>query len=92
MEAPGMAELAAKIDRRLESLGFEKETRAFRPHITLARAKQKHIEPSLAPAVSAFEGYEFGSFVADRFYLFHSMLKPGGATYVKLREYILKES
>jgi 2'-5' RNA ligase len=90
MEAPTMAELAVEIDARLERLGFEKEKRAFRPHITLARAKESRMESSLVSAASDLEDHEFGSFVVDRFFLFQITLKPSGAIYTKLKEYTLR--
>ena len=56
----------------METLGFEKEKRAFRPHITLARARDMRIDASLVAAAQKFEKQEFGSFMVDRFYLFQS--------------------
>jgi 2'-5' RNA ligase len=90
LEAPRMAELAIEIDARLERIGFEKEKRAFRPHITLARAKESRMEASLVAAAAGLEEREFGSFVVDRFFLFQSTLKPSGAIYTKLKEYTLQ--
>src|SRR5205807_1485535 len=40
MEAPTMQDLAVELDSRMERLGFDKEKRAFRPHITLARVNR----------------------------------------------------
>jgi 2'-5' RNA ligase len=90
MRAPTMADLAMEIDLRLQKLGFEKESRAFRPHITLARAKETRIDASLVSAASRFENHEFGAFTVDRFFLFQSTLKPAGAIYTKLKEYMLE--
>jgi 2'-5' RNA ligase len=91
MEAPTLVELAAEIDKRLEKLGFEKEKRAFHPHVTLARAKGDRMEPELVAALSSLENHEFGSFVADRFLLFQSTLSGAGAIYTKLREYTFNQ-
>ena len=90
MEAPTMKELAQEVDTRMETLGFEKEKRAFRPHITLARARDMRIDASLVAAAQKFEKQEFGSFMVDRFYLFQSHLKPTGAVYNKLKEYVVE--
>jgi 2'-5' RNA ligase len=89
MEAPTMKELAEQLDHRMEPLGFEKEKRAFRPHITLARAKNTRIDTSLVSAATPFNEHEFGSFTVDRVFLFKSTLKPGGAVYEKVKEYLL---
>lgn len=90
MEAPTMPGLAEQLDTRMERLGFEKEKRVFRPHITLARARDTRIDTSLVNAAQPHEQRDFGSFVADRVFLFQSTLKPTGAVYTKLKEYLLE--
>ncbi len=89
MEAPTMQGLAEELDARMERLGFEKEKRAFRPHITLARAKDTRMDSSLVTGAAKFEEHDFGAFTVDRVFLFSSTLKPGGAVYEKLKEYLL---
>jgi RNA 2',3'-cyclic 3'-phosphodiesterase len=89
MEAPTMKGLAEHLDTRMERLGFDKEKRAFRPHITLARAKESRIDSSLVLGATQYEEHNFGSFTADRVFLFQSTLKPSGAVYEKLKEYLL---
>jgi 2'-5' RNA ligase len=90
MEAPTMKELTERLDTRIEQLGFEREKRAFRPHITLARAKNSRIDSALVSATAPYEDHEFGSFTVDRVFLFRSTLKPSGAVYEKLKEYPLQ--
>ena len=90
LEASTMEGLAQQIDIRMERLGFEKEKRAFRPHLTLARAKESRIETALVTAAEKYEQHEFGSFVVDRFYLIQSTLEPTAAVYTRLREYLLE--
>jgi len=89
MEAPTMQDLAEELDSRMERLGFDKEKRAFRPHITLARARDSRIDSSLVAAASKYAEHQFGSFTVDRVFLFKSILKPTGAVYERLREYLL---
>jgi 2'-5' RNA ligase len=89
MEAPTMEGLSEQLDTRMERLGFEKEKRAFRPHITLARAKNTRIDASLVSAAAKYEDHDFGSFAVDRVFLFKSTLKPSGAVYEKLKEFLL---
>lgn len=89
MEAPTVQGLTEQLDIRMERVGFEKEKRAFRPHITLARARDTRMDSALVKAASQFDGHEFGSFIADRVFLFRSTLKPAGAIYEKLKEYLL---
>jgi 2'-5' RNA ligase len=89
MEAPTMHGLTEQLDTRLEGLGFEKEKRALRPHITLARARTSRIDSAIVKAAAKFDGHEFGSFAVDRVFLFRSTLKSSGAIYEKLKEYLL---
>src|SRR5207249_3299067 len=90
LEPSTMEDLAQQIDVRMERLGFEKEKRAFRPHLTLARARDMRIEGSLVAAAEKYENQDFGSFTVDRFHLFQSTLKPTGAVYNKVKEYLLE--
>jgi 2'-5' RNA ligase len=69
--------------------GFDKEKRAFRSHITLARARRARMDSSLVAGAARFEEHDFGSFVVDRMYLVRSILDPAGARYEKLREFLL---
>jgi 2'-5' RNA ligase len=89
MDAPALAGLAEELDMRLERIGIDRETRAFRPHVTLARAQESRMETALITASAKYETWEFGSFTADRFYLMQSTLRPQGAIYNKLNEYPL---
>jgi len=89
MEAPTMQNLAEQLDSRMERLGFDKEKRAFRPHITLARARDNRIDSSLVTAAAQYAEHAFGSFTVDRVFLFKSILKPSGAVYERLKEYLL---
>jgi RNA 2',3'-cyclic 3'-phosphodiesterase len=89
MEAPTMKDMAEELDTRMERLGFDKEKRAFRPHITLGRARDTRIDSALVTASEPYQEYDFGSFVADRVFLFQSTLNPSGAVYEKLKEYLL---
>jgi len=89
LEAPTMKDMAEELDTRMERLGFDKEKRAFRPHITLARARDNRIDSSLVTASEPYVEHDFGAFIADRVFLFQSILKPSGAVYEKLKEYLL---
>ena len=89
MEAPTMQNLAEELDSRMERLGFDKENRAFRPHITLARARDTRIDSALVTGASQYEEHAFGSFTADRVFLFKSTLSSSGSVYEKLKEYLL---
>ena len=90
MEAPTMQGLAERLDTRMEHVGFEEEKRVFRPHVTLARARDTRMDTALVTAASEYTEHEFGSFTADRVFLVQSTLKPAGAVYKKVKEYLLE--
>jgi 2'-5' RNA ligase len=43
----------------------------------------------LRETIAALESLEFGSFTADRFYLYLSKMQAGGSVYTKLSEFPL---
>ncbi len=77
--------LQTKIERNLEKCGFPGEKRAFKPHLTLGRARSRGGIISGAEDVITETG-EPGThrFDARELILFESELKPGGAVYTKL--------
>ncbi len=84
---PDLKLLAGETDRALEALGLDPEAREFSPHLTLARIKERIAMQPLREAIAALPSLEFGEFVADRFFLYHSRLSPSGSTYTKLAEF-----
>ena len=84
-----MEALAREIDSRLEHAGFDRERRAFRAHLTLARAKNSHLDRAMIAAAAPYADTDFGTFTVDRIFLFESTLKAGGSVYTKLQEYKL---
>jgi len=87
IEAAGLAELAGETDRATAALGVAKENRAFSPHLTLARIKDRVNLQPLREAIARLPDFEFGGFTAERFYLYRSQLRPGGSVYTKLAEF-----
>jgi len=86
IDAPGLEDLAAATDRATSSLGIPVETRAFSPHLTLARIKERLNLQPLREMIAALDSLEFGQFAADRFFLYHSRPGPKGSVYTKLAE------
>ena len=80
------------LDEKLEAIGFPKENRSFKGHLTLGRVKAKIDPKRLGVALNELAGFESESFVADRIILFKSELKPTGAVYTKLAEASLMAS
>jgi RNA 2',3'-cyclic 3'-phosphodiesterase len=87
IDAPGLAELAADTDRATAALGIAPEKRAFSPHLTLARIKERLDLQPLREAIAAQPSLEFGRRDATGFFLYRSQLKPTGSVYTKLAEF-----
>jgi 2'-5' RNA ligase len=78
--------LQKELDRRLEPLGFPRETRPFKAHLTMGRAKGRVDPQALVEAITAGAESASPEFPADRLILFKSDLKPDGAVYTPLHE------
>jgi 2'-5' RNA ligase len=87
IEAPGLEALAADTDAATAALGIASEKRAFSPHLTLARIKERLDLQPLREAVAALTSLDFGRFAAGSFFLYQSKLRPTGSVYTKLREF-----
>ena len=89
IDAPGLGRLAADTDRATAALGIPAENRAFSPHLTLARIKERlDLEP-LQKAIAALPSLEFGKWETRSFFLYRSQLRPAGSVYTKLAEFAL---
>lgn len=89
IEAPGLDQLAADTDRATTALGIENEKRAFSPHLTLARIKERINLKPLHEAIAALPSVDFGKCETRSFYLYRSDLRPTGSIYTKLAEFPL---
>jgi RNA 2',3'-cyclic 3'-phosphodiesterase len=88
IDAPGLPELAADTDAATTPLGIVSEKRAYSPHLTLARIKDRLDLRPLHHRISE-ESLDFGRFQALSFFLYRSQLKPTGSVYTKLAEFPL---
>ena len=76
--------IQARIENALESFGFVREKRGFRPHLTIGRVKDRRRLQSLVDAMATLDMEPFNSFDADEIILYKSDLRPTGAIYTKL--------
>jgi 2'-5' RNA ligase len=83
---PALAELAGRVEAAMEGLGFPREERPFKPHLTLARFKIPRPQPGLQALVSR-EAPDLGRFDVSEFFLFESKLSPHGAEYGKVMRF-----
>jgi len=88
MQASGnLAALAVDVDRAAHSIGFELETRAFTPHLTLARFDPPGAPAKLAAFAQENAARSFGEFSAREFHLIESKLKSTGAEYTTIHSH-----
>ncbi len=80
--SPLLAQFADKINSELAPLGFRKENRKFKPHLTILRLKGNEDRRK----IEDFVHYYFNplTFTADNLVFFRSKLQPGGSVYKKI--------
>ena len=78
--ADAITDLAVRLDEALSTLGVERESRLFHPHVTLARVKEDRSAGALREAVAKLE---IPSIVqpSRSITLFESQLTPQGSKY-----------
>ncbi|MGD8454154.1 MAG: RNA 2',3'-cyclic phosphodiesterase [Phycisphaerae bacterium] len=79
--ANGCARWLAAADPLLGEMGFERETRAFTPHITLGRSKSSAGSGELQRALETTAPPPAEEIVVEEVTLFESRLLPQGAQY-----------
>ena len=79
--------LARETDQAVAALGVPLETRAYSPHLTLARLPDSHPLPALKETIAALGEPEFGSFEANVFHLYLS----AQGRYTKLADFALAD-
>ena len=84
-----LSEIAGEIDREAEKLGFEREQRDFKPHLTLGRIKYISNKIELYKLVDENENNDIQTVRAENVILFESILKPGGPLYFPIRTFQL---
>jgi RNA 2',3'-cyclic 3'-phosphodiesterase len=78
---PKLLALQDEIDGSLETEGFERERRAFTPHLTLGRVKGPDRVAKAMLALGKHREESFGSMTVRNVSLFESRLEPQGAEY-----------
>jgi 2'-5' RNA ligase len=83
-QVDALMRLQASLEENLASIGYPKENRPFRGHLTLARVKGRVNSDRLRAAMAEVDAFESEMFTADRLILYKSVLKPSGAVYTEL--------
>jgi 2'-5' RNA ligase len=77
----------AIAERAAQSIGLAPETKAFHPHLTLARVKNPAEAAAVMPFWEREQGFEGGSFPVNRVILFSSTLTPRGPVHRPIQEF-----
>ncbi|MBW1981219.1 MAG: RNA 2',3'-cyclic phosphodiesterase [Deltaproteobacteria bacterium] len=77
--------LQARLEDELESIGFPREKRPFKPHLTIGRIRDRRSQQDLSQLVAAIPLTEFNPFDVQEIILYKSDLRPTGAIYTELR-------
>jgi 2'-5' RNA ligase len=80
-------ELAGRVDAALAAVGYPRETRAFTPHLTVARRKDAPARGDWRGVADQLAGAVWPACRMDRFVLCQSVLGPGGARHEVIREF-----
>lgn len=83
-----LASLQAAVETACENVGFERDRRAFHPHLTLGRVNGKRNLQQLLDYIRIGAALE-NSFVADSVNIYKSDLTPRGAIYTVLESIAL---
>ncbi|MBU2521464.1 MAG: RNA 2',3'-cyclic phosphodiesterase [Proteobacteria bacterium] len=90
-EIEKLAGIQKDIEENLEKLGFPREKRPFRGHLTLGRIKGKIDPKKLLDAMKKFERFESELFIADKVFLFKSDLNSTGSVYTEIKSITLNK-
>lgn len=83
--------LHARIEDQLQSIGFARDKRGFKAHLTLARFRENIPEKELVQMIEALGNFDPIAFTADHLIFYKSDLKPRGAVYTPLAEFLLAD-
>lgn len=76
--------LQANLETGLEAVGFAREGRGFRAHLTIGRARQHLNARMMLETLESLKAAASDAFPVDRLSLYQSTLKPAGAQYTLL--------
>jgi 2'-5' RNA ligase len=80
-----LAALASAVDARLAKLGFPREERDFKSHITIGRVKSSKRLDDLARGIDEIDASDLGRQTVSSVAVMQSDLRPTGPVYTPLR-------
>lgn len=80
-----LADLALRFDSSMNELGFERDQRGFKPHLTIARARNHTGMGAVQTILKERAATDFGTYNIGSIRLKKSVLGPKGPTYSEVR-------
>lgn len=77
-----LQKLHSKIEDKCTNLGFEPDSRSFKPHITIGRVKGAS-KDEIISFIEEYKQFEIQEVRVDEFVLFESKLHPDGAKHLR---------
>jgi RNA 2',3'-cyclic 3'-phosphodiesterase len=92
LEGAELAKIAQAAEAALAPLGFPREAREFKPHLTIGRWREgARGGDALRGELERWRHHDFGASPVDDAVLFQSVLKRGGAEYTPLKIFPLRK-
>lgn len=85
-----LSALQGSVEESMTAMGFDREERAFSPHLTLARIKYLRPRYSWQTAIDGIKDIRLAEFDVDHVSLMKSDIKPSGAVYTEISRARLK--
>ena len=85
-DTKALTTVQGQLETHLDTLGFPKEKRRFKGHLTLGRAKGRLDKDKLRKELEKLDAFETDPFLVESLNLYQSTLRPQGAIYTKLAQ------
>lgn len=82
-----LPKLRADVEDAMSQLGYKKEDKEFRPHLTIGRVRSQKGMINIINELENFKDKDFGTISVDNIKLMRSELKPKGAEYTCLQDF-----
>lgn len=89
--ADKLVEIAAEIDQRMNTLGFETDKRKYSAHFTIARVRDSRGIGPMVKSLQSKHDFDAGEFIVNKISLIKSELTPQGPIYSVLKTVGLKQ-
>jgi 2'-5' RNA ligase len=85
-QVQNLKRLHLKLEDQLDKIGFDRDKRRFKAHLTIARIKRRVAPERLLDALTVEGDFAPHPFVVSKMVLYKSDLRPQGAVYTALAE------